>query len=94
MFGDAKLPTELQGVNLAGAYLSKRDLTRHDLIGANLTGANLAGEAHMLQNSSLDEEEANVDVLVSSHWPSMLSSSMKQEEKSMLIAPVRQRVNY
>ena len=40
---DAKLPTELQGVNLAGVDLSKRDLSRHNLTGANLTGANLTG---------------------------------------------------
>ena len=40
---DAKLPTELQFVNLAGVDLSKRDLSRHNFTGANLTGANLSG---------------------------------------------------
>ena len=43
VFVDAKLPTELQGVNLAGVDMSERDLSRHNLTGANLTGANLSG---------------------------------------------------
>ncbi len=35
---DAKLPTELQQVNLSGIDFLKRDLSRHNLTGANLSG--------------------------------------------------------
>ena len=39
---DAKLPTELQQVNLSGVDFLKRDLSRHNLTGANLSGCNLS----------------------------------------------------